>query len=80
MEFRTWLEEKEKKEKNREGIGSKILALGIPMASAIGGAALGGATLGPAGILPGWLLAKKAATNYVQDRYPVSTTDLMKKK
>jgi hypothetical protein len=80
MEFRTWLEEKEKKEKNREGIGSKILSLAIPMGGSILGGLAGGTIGGPAAILPAYLAAKHLLTKHVEKNYPQSTTDLMKKK
>jgi hypothetical protein len=73
MEFKIWLEK-------REGFGSKIMALGIPMASAIGGALVGGATLGPAGVPLGYLGAKFLARNGVEKYLPQSTLELMKKK
>jgi len=71
--FTTWLE-------RREGVGSKILALALPMGSAIAGGAAGLAAGGPAGVLPGWLLGKKLGVKGSEKLFPQSTAELMKKK
>jgi hypothetical protein len=71
--FTTWLE-------RREGVGSKVLALALPMGSALAGGAAGLAMGGPAGVLPGWLIGKKLGVKGSEKLFPQSTLELMKKK
>lgn len=72
MTFKLWLEK-------REGIGSKILTLTIPMAGAIGGGAAGLAAGGPLAALPGWIAGKKVGEKAVEKIFPKSTAELMRK-
>jgi len=74
--FKLWLEAKEKK---KEGAGSKILALAIPMGGAIAGGAAGLATGGPLGGLGGWLAGKHIGTKASEKLFPQSVVDLMRK-
>jgi hypothetical protein len=73
--FKLWLEKKEKK----EGVGSKILAMALPMGSAIAGGAAGLATGGPLAALPAWIAAKALGTKASEKLFPKSTAELMKK-
>ena len=73
--FQQWLEQKASK----EGIGSKILALTIPMGGAIAGGAAGLAAGGPLAALPGWVAGKAVGTKAVEKLFPKSTEELMKK-
>ena len=69
--FKSWLE-------LREGVGSKILALAIPMGGALAGGAAGLAAGGPLGALHGWIAGKAVGTKASENLFKVK--DLMRKK
>lgn len=71
--FKLWLERK-------EGIGSKILALALPMGGALAGGAAGLAAGGPLAALPAWIAGKAAGTRASEKLFPKSVIDLMRKK
>lgn len=74
--FTTWLE-------RREGVGSKVLALALPMGAAVAGGAAGLAAGGPLGLALAptlWGLSKELGRIGSERFFPKSTTELMKKK
>jgi len=76
MNFKLWLEKKERK----EGIGSKIMALALPMGSALAGGAAGLALGGPLAAIPSGVVAKEIARKAVEKFLPQSALYHMRKK